>query len=78
VKWGGEPTKPVEFDGDRQRLSPRRSFEVWKEEVRGKSESWTPAEIEAAVELRATLMSLLLNTDSNTSTATPSVWPVNS
>ena len=61
VQWGGEPTKPVEFDGDRQRLSPRRSFEVWKEEVRGKSQTWTPAEIEAAAELRATLMSLLLN-----------------
>ena len=25
VKWGGEPTKAVEFDGTRKRLSPRRS-----------------------------------------------------
>ena len=61
VKWGGEPTKPVEFDGTRTRLSPRKSFEVWKETVRGKAETWTPAEIEAAAELRATLMSLLLS-----------------
>ncbi len=68
VKWGGEPTKPVEFDGTRSRLSPRRSFEIWKEDVRGKSETWTPGEIEAAAELRATLMSLLLGKSSNRNT----------
>jgi len=62
VNWGGEPTKPVEFDGTALRLSPRRSFEVWKEEVRGKSMAWLQHEIEAAAELRATLMSLLLST----------------
>jgi light-regulated signal transduction histidine kinase (bacteriophytochrome) len=61
VTWGGEPTKPVEFDGTTLRLSPRRSFEEWKEEVRGKSMEWQQQEIEAAAELRATLMSLLLS-----------------
>jgi two-component system, chemotaxis family, sensor kinase Cph1 len=59
VRWAGEPTKPVAFDGSRLRLGPRRSFEVWKEEVRGQSQAWRPAEIEAAAELRSTLMSLL-------------------
>jgi chemotaxis family two-component system sensor kinase Cph1 len=58
VSWAGEPTKPVEFDGVRLRLGPRRSFEVWKQEVRGKSQAWRPAEIEAAAELRSRLMSL--------------------
>jgi light-regulated signal transduction histidine kinase (bacteriophytochrome) len=60
VNWGGEPTKPVEFDGAAMRLSPRRSFEIWKQEVHGQSEAWLQTEIEAAAELRATLMSLLL------------------
>ena len=60
VHWSGEPTKPVAFDGTAMRLSPRRSFEVWKQEVRGKSQAWLQPEIEAAAELRATLMSLLL------------------
>jgi two-component system, chemotaxis family, sensor kinase Cph1 len=60
MKWGGEPTKPVEVDGDTIRLSPRKSFDVWKQEVRGKSEAWLRPEIEAALELRSTLMSLLL------------------
>jgi chemotaxis family two-component system sensor kinase Cph1 len=59
----------VEFDGSRSRLGPRRSFEVWKEEVRGKSQAWTPAEIEAAAELRSTLMSLLLSKDAGASLA---------
>jgi light-regulated signal transduction histidine kinase (bacteriophytochrome) len=62
LNWGGEPTKPVELDGATLRLGPRRSFEVWKEEVRGKSTAWLQHEIEAAAELRATLMSLLLST----------------
>lgn len=60
VKWGGAPTKPVEFDGNSQRLSHWRSFEVWKQEVRGESNAWLQPEIEAASELRATLMSLML------------------
>jgi chemotaxis family two-component system sensor kinase Cph1 len=60
VNWSGEPTKPVHFDGTELRLSPRRSFEVWKQEVRGKSQVWLQTEIEAAAELRSTLMSLLL------------------
>ena len=63
MKWGGEPTKPVVFDGDTMRLSPRKSFEVWKQEVRGKSTAWLQPEIEAALELRSTLMSLLVAQD---------------
>jgi two-component system, chemotaxis family, sensor kinase Cph1 len=60
MQWGGEPTKPLQFDEQTQRLSPRKSFEIWKQEVRGKSQAWSQPEIEAAAELRATLMSLLL------------------
>ena len=64
VEWGGEPTKPVEIDGETARLSPRKSFEKWKQEVYGKSQPWLQTEIEAAAELRATLMSLLLEKSS--------------
>jgi chemotaxis family two-component system sensor kinase Cph1 len=60
MRWGGEPTKPVEFNEAAQRLSPRKSFEIWKQDVRGRSQAWLPPEIEAAAEIRATLMSLLL------------------
>jgi chemotaxis family two-component system sensor kinase Cph1 len=50
VNWGGDPTKPV--DESEQRLRPRHSFAVWKEEVRSCSHPWTPSELEAADELQ--------------------------
>jgi light-regulated signal transduction histidine kinase (bacteriophytochrome) len=51
VNWGGDPRKPVESD-PKLRLHPRRSFELWKEEVRLRSRPWTHNEIEAAENLR--------------------------
>jgi two-component system, chemotaxis family, sensor kinase Cph1 len=51
VNWGGDPTKPVaaDFAG---RLRPRRSFALWREEVRFHSHPWTASDLEAADELR--------------------------
>jgi light-regulated signal transduction histidine kinase (bacteriophytochrome) len=51
VSWGGDPHKPVEAEPG-VRLHPRRSFELWKEEVRLRSYPWTASELEAARELR--------------------------
>jgi light-regulated signal transduction histidine kinase (bacteriophytochrome)/DNA-binding NarL/FixJ family response regulator len=57
VNWGGDPNKPVFVENDGSvRLSPRRSFELWKETVREKSLLWQQVEIDAAQELRNTLM----------------------
>jgi len=50
VDWGGDPRKPVE--GDAERLHPRRSFALWREQVRLRSRPWTAGEREAAEELR--------------------------
>jgi light-regulated signal transduction histidine kinase (bacteriophytochrome) len=58
VTWGGDPTKPAA--GPDQRLSPRTSFAAWKEEVRGRSAPWSPEEIEAAGELRAAIIGVVL------------------
>ncbi|QRK05704.1 GAF domain-containing protein [Archangium violaceum] len=52
VSWGGDPTKPVEREGQELRLHPRRSFDLWKEVVRSNSLPWTPTEVEAAADLR--------------------------
>jgi chemotaxis family two-component system sensor kinase Cph1 len=52
VLWGGNPEKPVLASDDGFRLSPRKSFEKWKEEVTGQSLPWTKSEIRAAQELR--------------------------
>jgi light-regulated signal transduction histidine kinase (bacteriophytochrome) len=51
VNWGGDPTKPVAADSG-ERLRPRRSFALWREEVRFHSHPWTASDLEAADELR--------------------------
>jgi chemotaxis family two-component system sensor kinase Cph1 len=60
VKWGGNPEKPVEVDetGD-MKLSPRRSFAVWSEEVKDTSEKWYREEINAVVKFREDIMHFL-------------------
>lgn len=61
VSWGGNPHKPVTIEDDGEvRLSPRKSFEAWQETVKGKSLPWDNLEIEAALELRNTLMLAVL------------------
>ncbi len=58
VSWGGDPSKPLALEDDwspaapQPRLHPRRSFEAWQQEVRGRSAPWGPAEIDAVTELR--------------------------
>nr|MCU0527789.1 ATP-binding protein [Elainella sp. Prado103] len=57
VHWAGDPRKPVSVTADGEmRLSPRRSFELWKETVEEKSLPWQPLEQEAAQEMRNILM----------------------
>jgi two-component system, chemotaxis family, sensor kinase Cph1 len=51
VKWGGDPRKPALGDAH-ARLHPRRSFEMWKEEVRLRSRPWTPTDVVIVEELR--------------------------
>ena len=59
VTWAGDPTKPVVASEGSLRLSPRVSFEAWREEVRGHSLPWTANEIRVAGELR-NLISVVL------------------
>ncbi|MEB3181531.1 MAG: ATP-binding protein [Nostocaceae cyanobacterium] len=61
INWGGNPFKPVEVDSDlNTQISPRKSFQLWQETVREKSLPWQKVEIDAAQELRNTLMLALL------------------
>ena len=60
VKWGGDPRKPVQEEAGTLRLHPRRSFEIWKETLRGHSLPWDPSEIEAAKELRNAIVGIVL------------------
>jgi chemotaxis family two-component system sensor kinase Cph1 len=57
VKWAGNPNKPVEAG---ERMSPRKSFETWKDTVRAKSLPWKKEEIQAANELRESIVAIIL------------------
>jgi serine phosphatase RsbU (regulator of sigma subunit) len=47
VDWAGEPTVKHQADS----LSPRASFDLWREKVRDQSEPWQVAEVQAATAL---------------------------
>ena len=51
VNWGGNPAKAVAAGSD-ERLRPRHSFALWRQEVRLHSRPWTASDLEAADELR--------------------------
>ena len=57
VTWGGDPHKVVRESG---RIHPRKSFEAWREMVRGRSAPWHPAEVSAARDLRASIVEIVL------------------
>ena len=61
LKWGGNPgasLRPDLTSTDLKSLSPRRSFETWRQAVVGQSRPWTPAQIEAATNLVETFATL--------------------
>ncbi|MTD45321.1 GAF domain-containing protein [Conexibacter sp. W3-3-2] len=60
VSWGGDPTKPVEQSPDGMRLQPRRSFALWRETVDRSAQPWTAAELQAAEELRSTIVGVVV------------------
>ena len=61
VNWAGNPNKPLDVDADGAiRISPRQSFEQWKETVHRRSLPWKRSEVEAVLELRSTVIGLVL------------------
>ncbi len=60
VSWGGNPEKPVEVAADGVRLSPRRSFDVWKQTVQQTALPWRPYEVTAAGDLRRAIIEVVL------------------
>ena len=60
VNWAGDPAKLAIQNTEGVRLSPRKSFESWKETVRGKSEIWSKQQIQIAQSLKNTLLEVVL------------------
>lgn len=54
--WAGDPNKPLYTNDKSDSLSPRLSFESWKETVRGTSAAWEQCEVTAADRFRQMLI----------------------
>lgn len=62
VNWGGDPNHAYQTiqSSEGLRLSPRKSFELWKEEVRLTSLPWKQVEINGVKELRRVIVNIIL------------------
>ncbi|MDY6922685.1 MAG: HWE histidine kinase domain-containing protein [Pseudomonadota bacterium] len=60
VRWAGDPHKPVAYGPNGPRLTPRKSFDEWKQLVEGRSRPFSPSETRVAETLRATLIEVVL------------------
>jgi light-regulated signal transduction histidine kinase (bacteriophytochrome)/CheY-like chemotaxis protein len=60
VTWAGNPDKPLTHGPLGDRLTPRKSFKAWQEEVHGLSRTWSLSELEAAVDLRVAILEMEL------------------
>lgn len=60
VNWAGNPEKAVSLSPERMRLSPRKSFEIWKQQVSHTSEPWTKNNISSAIALRNDIKEIII------------------
>lgn len=60
VNWGGNPEEKAFFNEKEQRLSPRKSFEKWSQELTGVSEPWNVLDRNIARALRENVSHFLL------------------
>ena len=62
VAWAGDPCAGVNTSEDGTiELTPRRSFEIWQETVHYCSLPWRKCEVDTALELRNSLVGIILN-----------------
>jgi len=63
VNWGGNPNEAFSVDklAGIDKLSPRKSFKLWVETVKLTSLPWQSVEIKAALELRKSIINIILH-----------------
>ncbi|MDO1583705.1 HWE histidine kinase domain-containing protein [Rhizobium oryzicola] len=61
LDWAGNPDKSYDVGPLGDRLTPRKSFAIWKETVRMKAQRWTESEREIAEAIRAVLVEIVLH-----------------
>jgi light-regulated signal transduction histidine kinase (bacteriophytochrome) len=60
VEWAGNPYQKQVAPGAPSQLTPRLSFESWRETIHGQSMPWHAGEIELTVEFRSALLGIAL------------------
>jgi light-regulated signal transduction histidine kinase (bacteriophytochrome)/CheY-like chemotaxis protein len=60
LNWAGNPEKTYASGPLGDRLTPRKSFAIWKETVRNQSRPWTDSDRETAEAIRAALVEVVL------------------
>ena len=60
MDWAGDPSKPVKVGPNGIRLTPRQSFEVWREMVVGHCTPWSDYALHAAGTFRTLLLEVVL------------------
>jgi light-regulated signal transduction histidine kinase (bacteriophytochrome)/CheY-like chemotaxis protein len=61
VEWGGDPNKQYEIGPLGDRLTPRKSFAIWKETVERQSKPWSDSDLRAAESTRSALVEVVLH-----------------
>jgi light-regulated signal transduction histidine kinase (bacteriophytochrome) len=60
LNWGGDPNKTYASGPNGDRLSPRKSFEIWKETVRCQSAPWSSIDRQTAETARVQLLEIMM------------------
>ena len=61
VTWAGRPDKQIAGSGGEVRISPRKSFAAWRQEVRLHSAPWSGFDLRTAHSLRLSLLEVVLH-----------------
>ncbi len=61
LDWAGNPDKSYSTGPMGDRLTPRKSFAIWKENVRLQAKPWTDSDRETAEAIRAVLVEIVLH-----------------
>ncbi|MCC2970430.1 ATP-binding protein [Massilia sp. IC2-476] len=60
IEWAGNPHGKLASPSDPTQLTPRLSFQAWRETIHGRSLPWHVAEVELTVEFRTALLGIAL------------------
>jgi len=60
IDWAGNPNKAAKIDPVDSRISPRKSFDKWTEEVKYTSDDWHTSEINVARKLRKMINDVII------------------